>query len=244
MYKPSVTDKLCFGGTERLIYRRIFALLCASVLAAAASGQAFAQMQVPLTFTMAETGTTTLAKEPFDATGVSKSPLWQTHSSEEIVYSFKQDGTGKVIGRAISQIGAIFDRTLQDNKTLLAAEETIFGYKFRYTVGKDFSLKIYVVPGSYVFEIVKGARKGLLGNVYYDDAEGTPTFEGHLNFAKKSFFLRNPIGKYFRKSSKNTPDTYGFTQVSAERPTEGIGFSFTWPPCETTSPPKICSIYQ
>lgn len=214
-----------------MLNRRFMALLLALGMSSAALGPASAESMAKsaLSFLIPESETTTTAKERFDADGVPKSPLWQSHWSGQSLFTFKPDGTGKVLTRGTSLVGTVFDRSLQDDKTILGAEETVSTYRFRYTVGKNSELKVYITPGSYISQIITGSRKGLVETIYLDDTGGRPNFEGYFDRASKRF-MRTTGGYYFRRTSTGLPDSYGYGQKSGtgwEIPTETVAITFT-----------------
>lgn len=220
-----------------MVDRRDFGLLLVSTAAAAASGEALAQNRaLSSSFLMTETGTVTLARNPFGSNGVPSGPLWQINVSGESLYTFEAGGKGSVRGSSIFQTGVIYDQTIRNNN-ILAAEMALFDYKFIYTIDSKFNLKIFVDPGTFTLRKIQGPRKGDVEKIFYDSGIKTPQFVGYLNGQR--FFLRNPNGSYFKRRLLGKPDLYGFRQMALtptiDAATSSIGYN------NNTLPPNLIS---
>lgn len=201
-----------------MIGRRDFALLAASGAALAAGERAYAQPFAGFerNYRLRGVGRTTLSREPFDADGVPGKPLWQAHSSGESLLQFFRNGTGKARGTCVTQIGAVFDPSLQNDTSLLAAQEARFAYEFRYALGASGAVKLYIAPGSYVREALKGPRKGLVRTIAFAEADKVPAFVGQFSGDGKHLSLQHPAASYTRHADRNgvAPESFGAKQAT------------------------------
>lgn len=175
--------------------RRDFALLAATGVAVAATGEAAAEMfgGRGSTFHVTGTGDHISAKSGFNPDGTPNGGLWNCHNKGESLMKFLIGGTGQAVGTAISNIGVILDPARQGDLKLVAHESSRWRYDFRYKLTGNNGLEIYIVPGSHNVEVVGGPRKGAKYTVAWQgDDPNKAAMKGFISADRKILLLGSP----------------------------------------------------